>query len=86
MPWLLGSSEQSAIWAGELGLPYAFADFINPAGVEIAQTYREHFSPARAPAQRTAVAAWVLCAATDDEAQFLATQAGWRSRSCAAAS
>ncbi|HEX2122995.1 MAG TPA: MsnO8 family LLM class oxidoreductase, partial [Thermoanaerobaculia bacterium] len=25
--WLLGSSPQSAIWAAELGLPYAFADF-----------------------------------------------------------
>src|SRR5947209_13566719 len=24
-PWWLGSSPQSAIWAGELGLPYAFA-------------------------------------------------------------
>ena len=31
-PWLLGSSQQSAVWAGELGLPYAFADFINPDG------------------------------------------------------
>ena len=30
-PWLLGSSPQSAIWAAELGLPYAFADFINAA-------------------------------------------------------
>ncbi len=29
-PWLLGSSPQSALWAAELGLPYAFADFINP--------------------------------------------------------
>ncbi len=29
-PWLLGSSSQSALWAAELGLPYAFADFINP--------------------------------------------------------
>src|ERR1700749_3504221 len=28
--WLLGSSPQSAIWAGEVGLPYAFADFIHP--------------------------------------------------------
>src|SRR3954454_1309936 len=28
-PWLLGSSPQSAIWAADLGLPYAFADFIN---------------------------------------------------------
>src|SRR3954464_982722 len=26
-PWLLGSSPQSAIWAAETGLPYAFADF-----------------------------------------------------------
>src|SRR3954471_24422503 len=34
-PWLLGSSVQSALWAAELGLPYAFADFINPAGAEI---------------------------------------------------
>ena len=30
--WLLGSSQQSAIWAAELGLPYSFADFINPEG------------------------------------------------------
>ena len=36
VPWLLGSSQQSAIWAGELGLRYAFADFINPEGADIA--------------------------------------------------
>src|SRR4051794_35968767 len=44
-PWLLGSSPQSAIWAGQLGLPYAFADFINPDGAEIAALYRERFTP-----------------------------------------
>jgi luciferase family oxidoreductase group 1 len=72
-PWLLGSSEQSAIWAGELGLPYAFADFINSAGAPLAAVYRERFAPVRAlQAQRTAVAAWVLCAPSDEEAQFLA--------------
>jgi luciferase family oxidoreductase group 1 len=72
--WLLGSSPQSAIWAGELGLPYAFADFINPGGAEIAALYRERFTPARAlKAQKTAVAAWVLCAPTDEEARHLAT-------------
>ena len=72
--WLLGSSEQSAIWAGELGLPYAFADFINSAGAPLAALYRERFQPVRAlQAQRTAVAAWVLCAPTDDEAEFLAS-------------
>src|SRR3954462_5774643 len=31
---LLGSSHQSAIWAGEWVLPYAFADFINPEGAD----------------------------------------------------
>lgn len=42
-PWLLGSSPQSAIWAGELGLPYSFADFINPNGAAIAADYRTRF-------------------------------------------
>jgi len=74
VPWLLGSSEQSGIWAGELGLRYAFADFINPNGSEIAKLYRQRFVPARdLQAPRTAVAAWVLCAPTEEEAQFLAT-------------
>jgi luciferase family oxidoreductase group 1 len=74
VPWLLGSSLQSAIWAAELGLPYAFADFINREGAEIAQLYRERFVPVRSlGAPRTAVAAWVLCAPTDEEAQHLAT-------------
>ena len=73
-PWLLGSSPQSAIWAGELGLPYAFADFINPGGAEIAALYRERFATERRlPAPRVAVAAWVLCAPTDEEARHLAT-------------
>lgn len=72
-PWLLGSSAQSAIWAAQLGLPYAFADFINPAGEEIAASYRERFTPSRALAvPRVAVAAWVICAASDEEAQELA--------------
>jgi luciferase family oxidoreductase group 1 len=71
--WLLGSSPQSAIWAGHLGLPYAFADFINPGGSEIAALYREQFKPERElGAPRTVVACWVLCAPTDEEAQHLA--------------
>ena len=45
VPWLLGSSPQSAIWAGQLALPYAFADFINSEGAEIAKMYRERFVP-----------------------------------------
>jgi luciferase family oxidoreductase group 1 len=75
VPWLLGSSPQSAIWAGQLGLPYAFADFINPQGAPIAARYREEFvaSQQGSGASRTAVAGWVLCATTDEEAQFLAS-------------
>src|ERR1700750_3437730 len=40
VPWLLGSSAQSAIWAGDIGLPYAFADFINNEGGEVAALSR----------------------------------------------
>src|SRR5271168_2891571 len=62
-PWLLGSSPQSAIWAAELGLPYAFADFISAGGAEITALYRERFAEhAHADSEpRTAVAVWVIC-------------------------
>jgi luciferase family oxidoreductase group 1 len=66
--WLLGSSAQSAVWAAQLGLPYAFADFINPDGAEIAAAYRE-----RAEHPRVAVAVWAICAETDEEAERLAS-------------
>jgi luciferase family oxidoreductase group 1 len=74
VPWLLGSSAQSAIWAGQLGLPYAFADFINAEGAQIAQLYRERFESSRdLQASKTAVAVWALAAPTEDEAVFLST-------------
>jgi luciferase family oxidoreductase group 1 len=82
-PWLLGSSQQSAIWAAELGLPYAFADFINPRGAEIAALYRERFaehehsgadaSRGAGAKPRIAVGVWVICAESDEEASRLAT-------------
>src|SRR3954470_15546646 len=72
-PWLLGSSPQSAIWAAELGLPYAFADFINPNGAAIARDYQQRFADGvRTPRPHTLVAAWAICAETDEEAQRLA--------------
>ncbi|MHB1537192.1 MAG: LLM class flavin-dependent oxidoreductase [Solirubrobacteraceae bacterium] len=72
--WLLGSSPQSAIWAGELGLPYAFADFINDGGAEIARLYRERHAAAgeREPPARLAVATWAICADGEEEARRLA--------------
>jgi luciferase family oxidoreductase group 1 len=72
-PWLLGSSHQSALWAAELGLPYAFADFINPGGAEIASLYRERFAEHEHVGRpTTAVAVWVICAESDEEARRLA--------------
>jgi luciferase family oxidoreductase group 1 len=58
--WLLGSSPQSRIWATDGELRYAFADFINPDGAAFAK-----------PAD--AVAVWVVCAETEEEAQRLAS-------------
>src|SRR5690349_20568774 len=72
-PWLLGSSPQSAVWAGELGLPYAFADFINSSGAEIAALYRREFRPGvRLEDPETSVAVWALAADTEEEAARLA--------------
>ncbi|MBJ7472585.1 MAG: MsnO8 family LLM class oxidoreductase, partial [Solirubrobacteraceae bacterium] len=68
-PWLLGSSPQSAYWAADLGLPYAFADFINPGGAANARTYAERFQPGkRLDAAQIAVAGWILAADTEEEA------------------
>ncbi len=73
-PWLLGSSPQSAIWAAQLGLPYAFADFINREGAAYTAIYRERFEPSAFLATpRVAVAAWALAAETDAEAERLAS-------------
>ena len=74
--WLLGSSPQSAIWAAELGLPYSFADFINPRGAELAHLYRDRFQPsARRDTPWVAAAVSTICAETDEEAERLASSA-----------
>lgn len=72
--WLLGSSPQSAIWAAEIGLSYAFADFINPEGAALAADYRRrHAAEHRDRPSRTAVAVWAICAETEEQAQYLAS-------------
>ncbi len=74
--WLLGSSPQSAIWAAENGLPYAFADFINPDGAPFAHYYREHFRPShRLALPKTAVCVWAICASSQEEAVRLSLSA-----------
>jgi luciferase family oxidoreductase group 1 len=74
--WLLGSSEQSALWAADNGLPYCFADFINPDGVEYARLYRERFSPSEMLAEpRMMAASFAVCAETNEDAQRIASSA-----------
>jgi luciferase family oxidoreductase group 1 len=73
-PWLLGSSPQSAIWAAELGLPYAVADFINPGGAALAADYRARFLDfERLPAPRVIACVIAICADTDEEAERVAS-------------
>lgn len=72
--WLLGSSGASAALAGGLGLGYAFAGHFSqaPAAPALA-AYRQAFMPSEAfPAPHAMLALQVICAPTDDEADFLA--------------
>jgi luciferase family oxidoreductase group 1 len=68
--WLLGSSPWSAHAAAELGLPYAFAHFINPEPTRAAITYyREHVGAVNeSAASRTILSIGGICADTDAEA------------------
>jgi luciferase family oxidoreductase group 1 len=58
---LLGSSSDSVKWAAEMELPYVFADFINPNGVDIVTPWRNDL-------KRLSIACWAICADTDEEA------------------
>ncbi len=74
--WLLGSSPQSAVWAADNGLPYCFADFINPEGASYAAMYRDRFCASETLAEsRMMVAGWAICAETNEEAQRIASSA-----------
>ncbi len=72
--WMLGSSGASAKFAGQLGLGYGFASHFSPAPAEPAlQAYRENFQPSEAfPVPHVILAVSVVCAETDEEADFLA--------------
>ncbi len=71
--WMLGSSMWSSAAAVEFGLPYAFAHFFSPLHTRAAiETYRRSFrgGPYRVEPEAT-VAVGVICAETQEEAQFL---------------
>ncbi len=71
-PWMLGTSPDSARWAGEMGLPYCIADFINNQGVPLASIYRSSFRPSRwAEKPHIMVGVWTLAADSRVEAERL---------------
>lgn len=72
--WLLGSSGASARFAGALGVGYSFARHFSPAPAAPPMTaYREAFRPSRQFTRPHAIlAVAVLCAETDEQADFLA--------------
>ncbi|WP_137897202.1 LLM class flavin-dependent oxidoreductase [Sphingomonas sp. 2SG] len=63
--WLLGSSPDSARLAGEAGLPYVIADFINPNGAQLAARYRASFKPSASLQSPYVVAATAAICADD---------------------
>jgi luciferase family oxidoreductase group 1 len=73
--WMLGSSQWSSNAAAEFGLPYAFAHFFFGMGTRQAiETYQRAFVPSSRRTRAEAMAAvGVICAQTDEEANYLAS-------------
>ena len=72
--WLLGSSGASARMAGAAGIGYSFASHFSatPAAPAFA-AYRQNFVPSdQFPQPHTILGVSVVCAATRDEAEYLA--------------
>ncbi|HEX2904714.1 MAG TPA: LLM class flavin-dependent oxidoreductase [Jatrophihabitans sp.] len=72
--WLLGSSGYSAQLAGLLGLPFCFAHHFAGQNTEAAlELYRSTFRPSQwLDAPHAMIAVNVVCADTDEEAEYLA--------------
>ena len=74
LPWLLGTSKKSALFAAEKGLSYAFGQFMSDSdGEEIIQQYLDHFQ-SRNPEQKPNVLLTVstICADTNKKANEIA--------------
>jgi luciferase family oxidoreductase group 1 len=72
--WILASSGATAAFAGVMGLGYGFARHFSPSppGPPI-RAYRESFRPsARFPQPHVILGVAVICAPTEDEAEYLA--------------
>jgi len=73
VPWMLGTSERSAILAAEKGMPYTFGHFMSEAdGPAIVKKYRELVKPDAVKQPGPIVTIAVICAETTEKAEELA--------------
>ncbi|MCJ1778100.1 LLM class flavin-dependent oxidoreductase [Mammaliicoccus sciuri] len=74
-PWLLGTSEKSALLAAKKGMPYVFGAFMSDQdGRAIVDRYREHFKQRNQETPKVIVTVSVICAETNQEAEALAIE------------
>jgi luciferase family oxidoreductase group 1 len=82
-PWLLGSSDQSAVFAAHFGTAFSFAHFITDrGGVEVMDAYRQYFRPSSwLDRPMGSIGVFALAAETDAAAERLARSRDlWRLR------
>lgn len=81
--WLLGSSDQSALFAAYFGCPFSYAHFItDEGGPGIMEGYRRQFRPSlRLQAAQGSIGVFVICADSEAEARrHAASRDLWRLR------
>ena len=72
--WLLGSSDYSGLLAAQLGVRFSFAHFINAQGGDLVmRAYKDRYQGSGREVQpHTSLCCFVICAASDDEAERMA--------------
>jgi luciferase family oxidoreductase group 1 len=69
--WLLGSSDYSGLLAAQLGVRFSFAHFINAQGGDLVmRAYKDRYqNSGREARPHTSLCCFVICAASDEEAE-----------------
>ncbi|WP_079509048.1 LLM class flavin-dependent oxidoreductase [Mesobacillus jeotgali] len=69
-PWLLGTSEKSALLAAEQGIAYAFGLFMSDKDArELLHSYKNSFQPGSFQKPKTILAVSAICAETSEQAE-----------------
>ena len=74
VPWILGTSKKSALFAAENGLAYVFGKFMSDNdGASIIQKYRDSFTPRKQGDRPTVIlTVSAICAETNERAEEIA--------------